>query len=99
MFAHSEFFINLFWLQRLIIYIFFNSGLVLQIPLVSSSAHVVLKEMFKSSNREIDTSAITGIVNLACVPGATVADVVVETLMKVISRGHSFTEFERKTSL
>lgn len=55
----------------------------LQVSLVGNSAHVVLKEMFKSSNREIDKAALTGIVNLACVPGATVADVVIETLMKL----------------
>ena len=51
--------------------------------LVGNSAHVVLKEMFKQSNREIDKAALTGIVNLASVPGATVADVVIETLMKL----------------
>mmetsp|Transcript_22412 Transcript_22412/g.26438 ORF Transcript_22412/g.26438 Transcript_22412/m.26438 type:complete len:1465 (-) Transcript_22412:205-4599(-) len=54
-----------------------------QVPLVGNSAHVVLKEMFKQSNRSIDTAALVGIVNLASVPGATVADVVIETLMKL----------------
>jgi hypothetical protein len=54
-----------------------------QVNLVGNSAHVVLKEMFKQSNREIDKAALTGVVNLASVPGATVADVVIETLMKL----------------
>ena len=54
-----------------------------QVPLVSSSAHVMLKEMFKQSNLAIERACITGVVNLASVPGATVADVVVETLMRL----------------
>jgi hypothetical protein len=54
-----------------------------QVQLVDSHAHVVLKEMFKQSNREIDKACITGIVNLASVPGAPVVDVVVEMLMKL----------------
>lgn len=54
-----------------------------QVPLVGNSAHVVLKEMFKQSNRAINTAALIGIVNLASVPGATVADVVIETLMNL----------------
>ncbi len=54
-----------------------------QVPLVSSSAHVMLKEMFKQSTLSIERACITGVVNLASVPGATVADIVVETIMRL----------------
>ena len=48
---------------------------------MNNSVHVYLKDMLKHNpNREIEKSAVLGIVNLANVPGGTVADNVLTTL-------------------
>lgn len=56
--------------------------------MVNHSTHFVLKDMFKHSTTSIDKACVVGIVNLASVPGASVPDVVIDTLSKLSNHHH-----------